>query len=182
MAQNEGKRFEQDLMKSLPPGAYHYRLPDPGWQGDHAWGGPDSKRFTVSNPFDFFVFHEGRLYCLECKSTGSSSWPYSLRDKHLKGLQRAARYSRVLAGVVINFRVTKQRKEARTFYLGIGSLLHVLKIHNDRKSVTVAMAEEAGIELPGHLIQVRYRWDLTPLIGSAAEQRPFYTGVEDQDE
>ena len=81
-----GKKFEENIKKSLNPTTYWYRLRDnPG-----AWGdGKKEARFTPTNLCDFVIFFNGKLYMTEAKSTKGKSLPFSnIKNSQIKGFKK----------------------------------------------------------------------------------------------
>ena len=70
---NTGKKFEEDIKKSIDDTAFLYRLKDSGG----SWQGGNKGRFTPSNICDFILFKGSKLYLLELKSHKGKSIPYT---------------------------------------------------------------------------------------------------------
>lgn len=96
MGKNRGKQFEEVIKKSFQKieECYIQRLYDPGF----GYSG-------VKNFADFFVFYEGYLIFIECKSVDGGTLNFSrITDKQLKGLEEVAKKRNILAGVLIWFK------------------------------------------------------------------------------
>ena len=64
--QNQGKKFEQDILNSVPKNVYKHRIKD------------STMRFKGDNNVcDMFLFKDDTLYMLELKSTKASTSPYT---------------------------------------------------------------------------------------------------------
>ena len=72
MAQNEGKKFEEDWKNSFKKvNAYFFRIKDSA----ASFSGGNSS-FTRSNPYDCFVLYEGYFFPMELKSTKGASFSF----------------------------------------------------------------------------------------------------------
>lgn len=156
MAQNEGKKFEQDIIKSIPEGVFYYRLRDSAG----TWQGGDNTRFTPSNICDLIVFNEGNLYLLELKSHKGKSIPLTcIRENQIEGLMKAYKKG-IKAGYIINFRDIEE-----TYYFSANSMNSFLNTE-ERKSIPLQRVREYGILIPQEKKRVRYKYDLNVLLNS----------------
>lgn len=93
MAVNRGKQFEQQVRNGFN-GLHNtlcMRLPDP--MGAYA---------GVKNPCDLVVYHNPIFYCIECKTTSTSTLPFAhISDNQWKSLGKAGNIDGVLAGVMV---------------------------------------------------------------------------------
>ena len=70
MSKNPGKKFEEDIKSSANiQNIFILRLND----SSLSWQPEKTSRFTAENPYDFIMFCEPNLFCLELKSTCYSS-------------------------------------------------------------------------------------------------------------
>lgn len=102
IAQNEGKKFEQDFSSSFGDDFWVYRLRD----NAASFGNGSNTRFASSNICDFIIFHDKTktLYLAECKSTKGTSIPYTmLKDNQIKGLTYASKHD-VIPCFIFNYR------------------------------------------------------------------------------
>lgn len=161
---NEGKKFEQDWKNSIPQDVYYFRLKDtPSSFGQDS----GSVRFTLSSPFDCFVFYSGKLFPLELKSTKDKSISIQrskdeptkmIKYNQIVGLKESSKYNGVFPGFVFNFR------ESETYWLSIEKFMEFLS-NNDKKSIN----ENDVIEYNGILIgrkkkRVRYIYNIYDLL------------------
>ena len=64
MSKNPGKRFEEDIKASANnQGLFILRLND----SSLSWQHEKTSRFTAENPYDFIMFCQPNLFCLELK-------------------------------------------------------------------------------------------------------------------
>lgn len=169
MAQNPGKRFEEDFKQSIPDRCDVTRLYDAGgWSGGSPGGHIDNKiRFTPKNPCDLIVFARGPqmhrygiLYKLELKSLKGKSLPLgnikTSDEKRLKfvGKLVASEDKGVQAGFVVNFRDTNE-----TFFV-LASKVMVFLDAMERASIPIAWFRENGRLIEQELKRVRYSYDL----------------------
>ena len=147
---NEGKKFEQDFINSVPETWFKYRLNDSGG----SWQGGDKARFTPSNICDFIVYNS-KLWLLELKSHKGKSIPFScIRPKQVEGLLEA--YKRgTKAGYIINFRDIEE-----TYYISSFYVSHAIETY-DRKSISLGYIKQYGILIPQEKKRTRYSYDLS---------------------
>ena len=143
MAKNEGKKFEQDFIKSIPEEVFYIRLNDPAQSFSPTCRTCKNSgtRFSLKNPFDFVLFSSPNLICLELKSCKGKSLSFDREkvkgsSKNIKwhqiiGLMEAAVKQDVKAGFLINFRDLET-----TYYLPIDKFLLFMK-DSDKGSMNV---------------------------------------------
>ena len=147
--QNEGKKFEQDFIKSVPENWFKYRLNDSA----SSWQGGEKARFTPSNICDFIVYNE-RLWLLELKSHKGSSIPLGcIRTKQVKGLLEAY-LKGTEAGYIFNF-----RDKEETYYVNASLVNHFIE-RETRKSIPLSWIKEVGTLIPQVKKKVRYGYIL----------------------
>ena len=159
---NEGKRFEDNFKKSIPENIYWHRLNDSsiGFDIENS-----SQRFALKTPYDYIIFCNGNLYCLELKSTKNRSISFAgsnpmIKEHQIKGLEKASK-SGCMAGFVINFRDTEN-----TYFMHIkyfNSLTQSLKKNsfNENDLETSFWC----IKIPSRKLKVNYRYDLSTMLG-----------------
>ena len=157
MAKNEGKKFEEDFMKSCPEEWFIERLKD----SSGSWSKDESKsRFTPKNMGDLFLFNTDKLilYCVECKSFKGKSMSYkNLNDKKDKKINKLIEMSfkrNCCGGYALNFRDLN-----KTYWID-AYVLKRLKEESERKSISFEQARNHGELIPQKLKRVRYKYDL----------------------
>ena len=163
MSKNEGKKFEEDFIKSVPDRCDVTRLKDAG-----GWSDATNMRFTSSNPCDFIIYsHEGysnsdipAMYKFELKSLKGKSLPfgnikpdYEKMIKFIKALYESEQKG-VVAGFVVNFRDVNE-----TYFVESSRVLEFVE-STDRKSIPLQWFKEFGYKIKQSLIRVRWRFDL----------------------
>ena len=160
---NPGKVFEHNFQASVPKEFYYLRLHDPavGFTGG-------TSSFAVSNPFDCLLYTGRKLYCLELKSkngaitywrkdfeTDGKKHTFEIKKHQILGLQKAAAFPNVAAGLVINFRQTEE-----TWYLPIGQFLDYTDAL-PKKSINADDAQAmGGIPIAVRKLKVNERYDI----------------------
>ena len=127
MAQNEGKKFEQDFKLSFGDEYFVYRLRD----NAASFGDSKNTRFASYNICDFIIFHDATrtLYLVELKSTKSSSIPYTMiKDNQINGLAEASIHS-VVPCFIFNYRENNNA----TYFMHINNFL-TMKNELNKKS------------------------------------------------
>lgn len=161
---NIGKRFEEDLKKSVPDYALLYRLPDAAQSFDRS---STSLRFSNKNPFDFLLWDSARhiLYAIEVKTVSGKSISFErdtsekgeIHYHQIKGLNEWNRYDGLICGFIIEF-----RKIETTVFIDIDSF-NILITKINKKSFN--MEDLARSDLPYFIIpqnkkRTRYTYDI----------------------
>lgn len=162
IAQNEGKKFEQDFANSVNKENYWiYRFRD----NAASFSGGTKTRFTSSNICDYLLFHNQTksLYLLELKSTKSSSIPYTMiRDNQIKELTEASN-NNLVAGFLFNYR----EKENATYFLHIDNF-NVMKKELNKKSFNISDVEKYGaVKINNEKKRTRYKYDIDSFVNES---------------
>jgi len=146
--QNQGKKFEQDILNSVPKNVYKHRIKD------------STMRFKGDNNVcDMFLFKDDTLYMLELKSTKASAIPYtSIAPNQFEGLLIASEFLGIKAGFLFNFREYEE-----TYYIDIKEAIE-FKNTSNRMSYPIKFAREKGIKIDQTLKRTRYRYDVNKMI------------------
>lgn len=163
---NTGKKFENNFKASVPKEFYYLRLHDPavGFTGGNS-------SYAVSNPFDCLMYTGQRLYCLELKSTQQSItyWredfetdgkkhTFEIKRHQIQGLQKAAAFPNIFAGLVINF-----RQAGETYYIPIDRFIAYTDVL-DKKSLNAKdAAAMGGTPMGVRRLKVNERYDIRGL-------------------
>lgn len=108
MAQNIGKKFENNFKASMPDDVFYYRLKDSA----QSFYQSNNLRFSSKNPCDAFLYKYPMFVAIELKNVASTSISFE-RNKTEKGvihfhqieaLRKFASYKGIVAGFVLNFR------------------------------------------------------------------------------
>lgn len=149
---NEGKKFEQDIQKSVKNDdeTYIYRFRDsPG-----AWGNGDKTRFTTSNIADYLLVKRDKVLFLELKSVKEKRLPLgNIRINQLNGLAEI-KHKNIKSYFLINF-----RKEEKTYAVTPQQILDFLE-EQGRKSIPLSWLKDNGILIKQVKKKVRWRYDL----------------------
>lgn len=167
MSKNLGKRFEEDLKKSVPDKYFVYRLRDSAG----AWQGGSNTRFTASNICDFIVFANGWIHLLELKSHKGASIPIApkqndkgkithygvIKVNQVKGLEKEYKKDHVNAGFIFNL-----SEKEKTYFVTIPEVEQAIK--EDKKSLNLEWLELHGMLIPQEKKISRYKYDLSGLL------------------
>lgn len=165
MAQNEGKKFEEDWRKSFAKvNAYFFRIKDSAASFS---GGNTS--FTRNNPYDCFVLYDGNFIATELKSThgtsfsfekeGSGSGNKMIKLSQINGLADVSNYKNAYAGFIFNF-----RNVSRTYFLDIKSFM---EFYNSTTKFSINekdIIEYKGVLIESKLLKIRYRYNVEKLL------------------
>ena len=146
---NEGKKFEEDFIKSLPEKVFRIRLKDAG-----GWNKSEELRFTSSNPCDFIIqSQKNSLFILELKTHKGKSIPYSAMKQIEQLYKLQEKYEYIDCSFIINFRDLN-----KTFIINVIDLIEIQKHNLDRKSFAYKDIEMFGILIEQKLKRIRYKY------------------------
>lgn len=167
MAKNEGKRFEDAFVKSIPDYVLVKRLND----NASSWSGGTNTRFASKNECDYMLSndHTRTLYGLELKSTKSDSltfWREDFEDKkkkqtfqirkcQIQGLEKWSKHIGVF-GFIINFRENGNE----TYFINIGSFLEYTSTLSKKSINRDDILKMNPIEIGSTLMRTNYRYDV----------------------
>ena len=160
MATNEGKKFEEDIKKSIPDDVYCYRIKDPA---QSFGGGGQFTRFSPKNECDFFFYKKPVLIAAELKSNQGTSISFA-KNKGEKGeikydqiqfLFSAQRYG-IKCGLLLNY-----RKTDTTYWIDISDFMLFLD-NTQKKSVNESdLKQYNAIVVPSTKKRTRNSYDLS---------------------
>lgn len=158
IAQNEGKKFENDIKSSIPDTCWFYRLRD----NASSFAGGQNTRFTSSNICDYIMLDDitKTLFLIECKSTkGTSISLTMIRDNQIEGLKEASKHN-LVAGLLVNFRNANND----TFFILIDEYINMTESLN-KKSFNVKDLDEIGASrIECEKKRTRYRYNINKMI------------------
>lgn len=152
MAASEGKKFEEDIKKSIPDYCWYYRFKD----GTAGFAGEKNRnvRFQAHNIADNQVMANKYLFILELKSHKGASIPFDcIRPTQLKEM------SEIDHKLIKPYFVLNYRDHEKTYAVQAKRLKEFIDT-TDRKSIPIGWSRENGIEIIGEKKKVRYRYDL----------------------
>lgn len=162
---NPGKLFEHDFKESIPKDVYYVRIRDPILE-NRKTDPKEKKSYTFGErcPYDCILNYKSTQYCLELKSTGGTSIGYSgarpmIKAHQIEELARAARYPGIIAGLILNY-----RRIGRTWFIDIRDFQSYADA-SQRKSINPKDCALIGTEIPGTLMRVHWRYDISALWG-----------------
>lgn len=174
MASNVGKKFEEDIKKSIPDYCLTIRIPDP----PQSFTKRSDTRFSVKNPFDFIVFDSkaGVLYCFELKTTKYKSMSFEdinsdeeqnkMIHKHqIIGLLKCSNYDNVKPGFIFNFRDEKN-DEQRTYFQDVVSFNDMCKKIDKFSFNELDLLTNNAIKISGNKKRTRYFWNIDEFLKS----------------
>lgn len=169
--QNVGKRFEQDLIKSVPDYVGVIRLPDAA----QSFYKSSNLRFSLKNPYDYILWCPNTLtlYALELKTVKGKSISFErTKDEHgeihyhqIVGLQNFDRIGECVCGFVIEFRELET-----TVFISISEFL---KLQNTipKKSFNfkdLSTYDVNYITINQVLLKTHYRYDIDTFLKETA--------------
>lgn len=164
--QNEGKRFENSFIKSVPDYCWHKRLND----NAASWGNGTQTRFTSTNECDFLLFdcNTRTLSALELKTTSSSLtyWredfendgnkhSFQIKRNQILGLQKWSKYL-INCGFILNFR----NKQNRTFFVSIDDFLDYTSTLNKKSINMDDVLKMNPVEIESKLMRTNFKYNI----------------------
>lgn len=156
ISKNAGKKFEDCWKQSANKleNIWIYRLRD----NAASFGNGSNTRFTSHNMCDYHMWDDNSrtFYCLELKSTKSTSLPLScIRDNQIKELTESSKHN-LVAGFIVNFR----NKNNDTYFIEICDFNNMMN-EIQKKSFNVKDLEEHNaIYIESKLKKVNYSYDV----------------------
>ena len=158
IAQNEGKKFENDFKASVPSTCWIYRLRD----NASSFAGGTNTRFTSSNICDYIMHDDNTrtLFLIECKSTKSTSISLTmLRQSQIDSLKEVSKHM-LVAGMIVNFR----NENNDTFFITIDEYLDMMESIK-KKSFNIKDLESIGAtRIHSEKKRTRYKYDVQGMI------------------
>lgn len=170
IAKNQGKLFEQDFQKSIPPTCWIYRLRD----NASSFANGSATRFTSSNICDYILFDDisKTLFLIECKSTQGTAVPLSMvRDTQIKGLVDASKHN-LIAGILINFR----NDTNNTYFISIDNYVKMVNDINKKSFNIKDLLANNAIEIYSSKKRTRYTYDIQEMINKMKEETGIRNG------
>lgn len=155
---NEGKRFEQDFRNSITTDMYYLRI------RDNPQSFENTARFTLTNPYDCLIFYKSNLFCLELKSTISTSLSFWKEDSdksanikkcQIEGLTDASKHDNIVSGFILNFRNTEH-----TYFLDIKDFIKFTNKTSKKSINEKDIIEHNGIIIAQHKKRTRYTYQM----------------------
>ena len=170
MSKNPGKKFEEDIKSSANiQNIFILRLND----SSLSWQHEKTSRFTAENPYDFIMFCEPNLFCLELKSTCYSSISIQrlpeeknkmIKLHQINSLTQSSLHEGVYAGFIFNFRDDEDINNNDTYYMPIGCFNDFL-VERDKRSINkLDIVQYGGIKLSQKIKRTRYTYDINKMI------------------
>ena len=158
IAQNEGKKFENDIKLSVPNTCWIYRLRD----NASSFSGGNNTRFASTNICDYIAFDDitRTLFLWELKSTKNTSVPLTMiRQNQIDGLLEASKHN-LVAGILVNFR----NENNDTFFIEIDDFVTMMNSIN-KKSFNIKDLDNIGaIRIKSGKKRTRYKYDIQDMI------------------
>lgn len=170
IAKNQGKLFEQDFQKSIPPTCWIYRLRD----NASSFANGSATRFTSSNICDYLLFDDisKTLFLIECKSTQKTTVPLSMvRDNQIKGLVDASKHN-LIAGILINFR----NDTNNTYFISIDNYVKMVNDINKKSFNIKDLLANNAIEIYSSKKRTRYTYDIQEMINKMKKETGIGNG------
>lgn len=174
MTKNVGKRFEEDVKKSMPSDCLIIRLPDP----PQSFVKSKTTRFSHKNPCDYICYNseDGKLWCLELKTTSAKSISFEnihnndddnkmIHRHQTKGLLEFSKYDGVVAGFFFNFRhfEGEENYNEMTYFMEVNRFQNMCDSIGKKSFNEVDAIMNGAVKINGIKKRTRYSWDLESL-------------------
>ena len=163
MAISTGQNFEIQWAKSAPDYALVHRLSDSA----QSFGRSDNLRFSLKNPFDFFVWDSKRKkpYAFELKTVAGKSISFErtkedngeIHYHQIQGLNTWNKYDGITCGLIIEF-----REMELTIFIDIEDFNRLMDSVG-KKSFNIKDLDDYDIHyfvIPQRKLKVNYRYDM----------------------
>ena len=175
IAKNEGKRFEDAFVRSIPDYVLIKRLND----NASSWSGGTNTRFASKNECDYILFndHTKTFYGLEMKSTKHNFltfWREDFEDKNkkqtfqirkcqIRGLEKWSKHTGVF-GFIINFR----DDDNKTYFVDISRFLDYTSSISKKSINKDDILKMNPVEIENVLMRTNYRYDVEKFLKQTA--------------
>lgn len=156
--QNPGKLFENDFKQSIPQECWIYRLRD----NASSFSNGTNTRFSSNNICDFILLDDltKTLFLIECKSTKSTSMPFTMiRENQINGLLEASKHN-LIAGMIVNFR----NQDNDTFFLSISEYKNMVENLNKKSFNIKDLRNVNAIRIGSTKKLTRYTYHISDFI------------------
>lgn len=152
---NEGKKFEEDIKKSVPDYAWIYRLKDGSANIGTSSINKNSKvRFQCYNISDFLLMGKEYLIILELKSHKGKSIPFScIRNTQITEMEKI-HHKKIKCYFLFNF-----SELSETYAIDSHKIAEYMKTSN-RKSFAYDWCVQNGISITSKKKRTRFTYDL----------------------
>lgn len=164
---NTGKKFENDIKKSIPSDIFYYRIND----STGKFSGGENLRFSNNQPCDSLLFdcNNKKLFTLELKTTKGLSFSFENIDiekdykkkihKHqILSLLEFSKYNNIYSGFLFNFR--KKDGSQKTYFQFIDDFIIMTKNINKTSFNEKDLLKYNPIEIEGRKLKKYYRWNI----------------------
>lgn len=167
IAKNEGKRFEDAFIKSVPNYVLVKRLND----NASSWSGGAKTRFTSKNECDYILFNDNTktFYGLELKSTKhnyltfwredfeekNKKQTFQIRKCQIQGLEKWSSHKGVF-GLIINFR----DEQNKTYFISIVDFLNYTSSLAKKSINKDDVLQMKPIEIENKLLRTNYHYNI----------------------
>lgn len=174
MSSNPGKIFEECFKKSVPESCMVIRIPDP----PQSFKQSNALRFSPKNPCDYIVYssEDGRLWCLELKTTSGTSIGFEdidgydktkrmIKSHQIKSLLEFSKFNGVVAGFLFNFRHFEGQPNyiETTYFMEVNVFKSMCDKINKKSFTELDAILNGAIKVKGIKKRVKFSWDIDEL-------------------
>ena len=157
---NNGKRFEDNIRKSVPEDYFYYRLRD----NQNNWNRGTGIRFAITNMCDCIVFNGEYLLLMELKNTKGKSLPFDrIRKNQLEELLLQEYKLNCKPCLLINFEELEE-----CYYMPI-QLIDELIRKNERKSISIEECRLFGLRVESKKLRTNSKYNIKKLFEDIKE-------------
>lgn len=174
MAQNVGKKFEDNWKSSVPDNVVYHRLHD----APQSWGTQSSGlRFSWRNPCDCFLFDNGLFYQLELKTTKDNYYTFEkekdtnktakIHYHQIQGLLDFDKYEKCIPGFILNFRINEDDKEKYnevTYFIHINNFIKMINDLNKKSFTILDLLKYSPIKIESIKKRTNFKYDVSSFL------------------
>ena len=168
MAQNVGKKFENNFKSSVPEDVMYHRLHD----APQSWSQDRGTRFSWQNPCDALLFQDGLLLALELKTTKDKSYSVEMEKNtnktakihyhQVEGLREFAKYKGIVPGFVLNYRIKEGTPEYTelTYFIHINDFDRMMGEINKKSFTILDLLKYSPIKIESTKKRTNFKYDI----------------------
>lgn len=159
---NNGKRFEENIKKSVPENWFYYRLRD----NQNNWNRGTGIRFAITNMCDCIIFDGKNLLLAELKNTKGKSLPFTrIRKNQLEELLLQEYKDNCKPCLLINFEDLEE-----CYYMPIALISEFIR-KGERKSISVDECRTFGLRVESKKLRSNSKYNIKKLFEDIRELR-----------
>lgn len=178
MAQNVGKKFENNFKSSIPEDVMYYRLHD----APQSWSQNKGTRFSWQNPCDAFLFQNGTLFTLELKTTKEKFYTFERKKDEnktakihyhqIEGLREFAKYKGIIPGFILNYRIKEDTPDYTelTYFIHINDFDRMINEINKKSFTMLDLLKYNPIKIESIKKRTNFKYEVGSFLNEIKEK------------